>query len=46
MVLQFGENPFEHFVVLPENLKDLQYINIVPGAIKGALAAVCDIYLR
>lgn len=42
--LQIPETPFESFVVLPESLKDLQYCNVMAGAVKGALAAVISIH--
>ena len=40
MILSFTDNPLDNFVVLPDTLKDLQYSNVIPGAIKGALMAV------
>lgn len=34
------KNPLTEFVELPESLKDINYLNILPGVIRGALETI------
>lgn len=38
--LQFTDNPLIEYVELPEHLQNLQYSNVICGAIRGALSKV------
>jgi hypothetical protein len=40
LTVKFQDNPLDNYVILPEGLRDLQYSNVIMGAIKGGLAAV------
>jgi len=38
--IQLQDSPIDNYIVLPDNMKELQYSNVLLGAIKGALHAV------
>ena len=38
--LSFPENPLDMYVELPKNLQNLEYSNVICGAIRGALNAI------